>query len=99
MDLGETMFSLCYLPTAGKLTLTLIKCQNLNTMDITDPDVRVSLLCDGQRLKKKKTTTKKNMLDLVHNEAVIFGIPPENVNQVSLLISVVDCDQVSHSKT
>lgn len=35
VDLGEVMFSLCYLPTAGRLTLTVIKCRNLKAMDIT----------------------------------------------------------------
>lgn len=29
------MFSLCYLPTAGRMTLTVIKCRNLKAMDIT----------------------------------------------------------------
>lgn len=35
VDLGEIMFSLCYLPTAGRMTLTVIKCRNLKAMDIT----------------------------------------------------------------
>lgn len=35
MDLGELMFSLCYLPTAGRLTITIIKARNLKAMDIT----------------------------------------------------------------
>lgn len=35
MDLGELMFSLCYLPTAGRLTITMIKARNLKAMDIT----------------------------------------------------------------
>lgn len=35
MDLGELMFSLCYLPTAGRLTITVIKARNLKAMDIT----------------------------------------------------------------
>lgn len=34
-DLGEIMVSLCYLPTAGRLTLTIIKARNLKAMDIT----------------------------------------------------------------
>ena len=34
-DLGEVMFSLCYLPTACRLTLTVIKARNLKAMDIT----------------------------------------------------------------
>ncbi|XP_025933120.1 synaptotagmin-6 isoform X3 [Apteryx rowi] len=84
VDLGEIMFSLCYLPAAGRLTLTVIKCRNLKAMDITgysDPYVKVSLLCDGRRLKKKKTTIKKNTLNPTYNEAIIFDIPPENMDQ------------------
>ncbi|KAK7810443.1 hypothetical protein U0070_002839 [Myodes glareolus] len=58
----------------------------------------VSLLCDGRRLKKKKTTIKKNTLNPVYNEAIIFDIPPENMDQVSLLISVMDYDRVGHNE-
>ncbi|EDL07596.1 synaptotagmin VI [Mus musculus] len=63
-----------------------------------DPYVKVSLLCDGRRLKKKKTTIKKNTLNPVYNEAIIFDIPPENMDQVSLLISVMDYDRVGHNE-
>ncbi|XP_030632902.1 synaptotagmin-6 [Chanos chanos] len=101
VDLGEIMFSLCYLPTAGRLTLTVIKCRNLKAMDITgysDPYVKVSLICDGRRLKKKKTTIKKNTLNPTYNEAIIFDIPPENMDQVSLHISVMDYDLVGHNE-
>lgn len=35
IDLGELMLSLCYLPTAGRLTLTVVKARNLKAMDIT----------------------------------------------------------------
>lgn len=34
-DLGELNFSLCYLPTAGRLTVTIIKASNLKAMDLT----------------------------------------------------------------
>ncbi|XP_036433499.1 synaptotagmin-10 [Colossoma macropomum] len=101
VDLGEIMYSLCYLPTAGRMTLTVIKCRNLKAMDITgssDPYVKVSLICDGRRLKKRKTTTKKNTLNPVYNEAIIFDIPPENVEQVSLSIMVMDYDRVGHNE-
>uniref|UniRef100_UPI00398F291F synaptotagmin-10 isoform X2 n=1 Tax=Pristiophorus japonicus TaxID=55135 RepID=UPI00398F291F len=101
VDLGEIMFSLCYLPTAGRLMLTVIKCRNLKAMDITgfsDPYVKVSLICEGRRLKKRKTTTKKNTLNPVYNEAIIFDIPPENMEQVSLSITVMDYDRVSHNE-
>uniref|UniRef100_A0A674I9H8 Synaptotagmin 10 n=1 Tax=Terrapene triunguis TaxID=2587831 RepID=A0A674I9H8_9SAUR len=101
IDLGEIMFSLCYLPTAGRMTLTVIKCRNLKAMDVTgasDPYVKVSLMCEGRRLKKRKTTTKKNTLNPVYNEAIIFDIPPENVDQVSLSIAVMDYDRVGHNE-
>ncbi|XP_018616069.2 synaptotagmin-6 [Scleropages formosus] len=101
VDLGEIMFSLCYLPTAGRLTLTVIKCRNLKAMDITgysDPYVKVSLICDGRRLKKKKTTIKKNTLNPVYNEAIIFDIPPDSMDQVTLHISVMDYDMVGHNE-
>lgn len=58
-----------------------------------DPYVKVSLICDGRRLKKRKTTTKKSTLNPVYNEAIIFDIPPENVEQVSLSIMVMDYDR------
>ena len=35
VDLGELMLSLCYLPTAGRLTITVIKGRNFKAMDIT----------------------------------------------------------------
>ncbi|ETE67475.1 Synaptotagmin-6, partial [Ophiophagus hannah] len=63
-----------------------------------DPYVKVSLLCDGRRLKKKKTTIKRNTLNPTYNEAIIFDIPPENMDQVSLLISVMDYDRVGHNE-
>uniref|UniRef100_A0A8C2X4M8 Synaptotagmin 6 n=1 Tax=Cyclopterus lumpus TaxID=8103 RepID=A0A8C2X4M8_CYCLU len=101
VDLGEIMFSLCYLPTAGRLTLTVIKCRNLKAMDITgysDPYVKVSLICDERRLKKKKTSIKKNTLNPTYNEAIIFDIPPDSMDHVSLHISVMDYDLVGHNE-
>ncbi|XP_049617164.1 synaptotagmin-10 [Syngnathus scovelli] len=101
VDLGEIMYSLCYLPTAGRMTLTVIKCRNLKAMDITgssDPYVKVHLICEGRRLKKRKTTTKKSTLNPTYNEAIIFDIPPENVEQVSLSIMVMDYDRVGHNE-
>ncbi|XP_077449968.1 synaptotagmin-10 isoform X2 [Stigmatopora argus] len=101
VDLGEIMYSLCYLPTAGRMTLTVIKCRNLKAMDITgssDPYVKVHLICEGRRLKKRKTSIKKSTLNPVYNEAIIFDIPPENVEQVSLSILVMDYDRVGHNE-
>ncbi|XP_012694561.2 synaptotagmin-9b [Clupea harengus] len=101
VDLGDLMFSLCYLPTAGRLTVTMVKARNLKAMDITgasDPYVKVSLMCSGRRLKKRKTSTKRNTLNPVYNEAIVFDVPPENIDQISLSIAVMDYDRVGHNE-
>ncbi|CAH2088043.1 unnamed protein product [Euphydryas editha] len=96
-DLGELMLSLCYLPTAGRLTVTVIKGRNLKAMDIngsSDPYVKICLICQGKRIKKKKTTVKKNTLSPVYNEALVFDLPAENVYDVTLLVKVIDYDLI-----
>uniref|UniRef100_A0A8C1MDG0 Synaptotagmin III n=1 Tax=Cyprinus carpio TaxID=7962 RepID=A0A8C1MDG0_CYPCA len=100
-DLGELNFSLCYLPTAGRLTVTIIKATNLKAMDLTgfsDPYVKASLVCEGRRLKKRKTSIKKNTLNPTYNEALVFDIPNENIDNVSLIIAVMDYDCIGHNE-
>lgn len=57
VDLGDLMFSLCYLPTAGRLTITMIKARNLKAMDIT-----------GASGKQRKSTRTSSIL----NETELF---------------------------
>ncbi|XP_059809948.1 synaptotagmin-C [Hypanus sabinus] len=100
-DLGEINFSLCYLPTAGRLTITIIKATNLKAMDLTgfsDPYVKASLICEGRRLKKRKTSIKKNTLNPVYNEALVFDIPNENMDHVNVIIAVMDYDCIGHNE-
>ncbi|XP_018398494.1 PREDICTED: synaptotagmin-10-like [Cyphomyrmex costatus] len=101
VDLGELMLSLCYLPTAGRLTLTVVKARNLKGMDITgksDPYVKVYLLCQGKRIKKKKTTVKKNTLYPIYNEALVFDVPSDNIEDVSLIVKVIDYDRIGSNE-
>lgn len=51
-------------------------------------------MCEGRRLKKRKTSTKRNTLNPVYNEAIVFDVPPENIEQISLLIAVMDYDRL-----
>jgi len=60
--LGDICFSLRYVPTAGKLTVTILEAKNLKKMDVgglSDPYVKLSLMMHGKRLKKKKNFDKK----------------------------------------
>ncbi|XP_077170114.1 synaptotagmin-3 isoform X2 [Paroedura picta] len=100
-DLGELNFSLCYLPTAGRLTATIIKATNLKAMDLTgfsDPYVKASLMCEGRRLKKRKTSIKKNTLNPTYNEALVFDIPQDSMEHVSITLAVMDYDCIGHNE-
>ncbi|XP_036357336.1 synaptotagmin-9-like isoform X2 [Octopus sinensis] len=100
-DLGELMMSLCYLPTAGRLTVTIIKARNLKAMDITgssDPYVKVALMCQGKRIRKRKTSVKRSTLRPVYNEAIVFDVPQEHIEEISLVIKVVDYDRIGSNE-
>lgn len=55
--------------------------------------MKVYLLCQGKRIKKKKTTVKKKTLCPVYNEALVFDVPADNVEEVSLVVKVLDYDR------
>ncbi|ELU04478.1 synaptotagmin 9 [Capitella teleta] len=101
VELGELMMSLCYLPTAGRLTITMIKARNLKAMDLngtSDPYIKVSLMCHNKRIKKKKTSVKKSTLSPVYNEVIVFDVPQENIEDVSLVIKVIDYDRLGSNE-
>ncbi|XP_050309030.1 synaptotagmin-10-like [Anthonomus grandis grandis] len=101
INLGELMVCLCFLPKAGRLTITIIKGRNFKAMDITgksDPYVKVYLIWQGRKLKKKKTTVRHNTLFPVFNEALVFDVPTENINEVSLLVKVIDYDRIGQNE-
>lgn len=64
----------------------------LSLVSPSDPYVKASLICDGRRLKKRKTSIKKNTLNPTYNEALVFDIPNENIESVSIIIAVMDYD-------
>uniref|UniRef100_A0A4W3GBG3 Synaptotagmin-C-like n=1 Tax=Callorhinchus milii TaxID=7868 RepID=A0A4W3GBG3_CALMI len=64
----------------------------------SDPYVKASLICDGRRLKKRKSSMKKNTLNPVYNEALVFDIPNENMEHVNVIIAVMDYDCIGHNE-
>lgn len=46
----------------------------------------------GKRIKKKKTAVKKNTLNPIYNEALVFDVTPETMDSVCFVIAVVDHD-------
>lgn len=95
--LGDICISLRYVPTAGKLTVNIMEAKNLKKMDVgglSDPYVKIILQQNGKRIKKKKTTVKKNTLNPYFNESFSFEIPFEQIQKVQVVIMVYDYDKL-----
>ncbi|ESO01376.1 synaptotagmin 1a, partial [Helobdella robusta] len=98
--LGDICFSLRYVPTAGKLTIVILEAKNLKKMDVgglSDPYVKLALLMNGKRIKKKKSTIKKCTLNPYWNESFSFEVAFEQIQKISLDITVVDYDRIGTS--
>lgn len=99
--LGDICFSLRYVPTAGKLTVIVLEAKNLKKMDVgglSDPYVKIHLMQNAKRLKKKKTTIKKNTLNPYYNESFSFEVPFEQIQKVQVVITVLDYDKLGKNE-
>ena len=56
------------------LTLSIV-----HNLPFPDPYVKIALMQNGKRLRKKKTTTKKCTLNPYYNESFSFEIPYEHI--------------------
>ncbi|KAI7811728.1 synaptotagmin VIII [Triplophysa rosa] len=96
--LGDICFSLRYVPTSSKLTVIILEAKNLKKMDhdgFSDPYVKVQLILDKKKWKKKKTSVKKQTLNPYFNESITFEVSFEQIQKVQLVISVWDHDKMS----
>ncbi|KAJ7424372.1 hypothetical protein BTVI_06596 [Pitangus sulphuratus] len=61
---------------------------------VADPYVKIHLMQNGKRLKKKKTTIKKNTLNPYYNESFSFEVPFEQIQKVQIVVTVLDYDKI-----
>ncbi|XP_053599880.1 synaptotagmin-5 isoform X2 [Plodia interpunctella] len=91
-ELQELLLSLSYLPSAERLTVVVLKARNLlppqEGKDALDVYVKVYLLVNGKRVKKKKTN-RKEINNPVWNEALSFSLPSGNLQEASIEVCVV----------
>ncbi|BFZ09576.1 hypothetical protein BsWGS_12614 [Bradybaena similaris] len=98
---GEMLVSLSYLPGAERLTIVIMKARELRlptAAATADPFVRVSLIVDGRKIKRKKTSVKRGSINPVWNEALSFNVPAEVLPKVALEVSVLDHDLLGHGE-
>ncbi|XP_042293496.1 synaptotagmin-8 [Sceloporus undulatus] len=96
--LGEICFSLRYVPSTSKLTVVILEAKKLKRMDpngLSDPYVKVQLILNKKKWKKKRTSVKKNTLSPYFNEAFVFYVPFNLIQNVDLVISIWDHDKVT----
>ncbi|XP_072014688.1 synaptotagmin-7-like [Amphiura filiformis] len=89
--LGKILLSLCYAPTSGRITIVIMKCENLAPKDITgksDPYVKIWQICKDKRIEKKKTCIKYATLNPVYNESFMFAVSLEKIRDMCFYISV-----------
>lgn len=89
------------MPTSGKLTVVVQEARKLKKMDLgglSDPYVKLALMCNGVRLKKRKTSTKKCTLNPRYNESFSFEVPFEQIQNVHLVVTVIDYDRIGTSE-
>ncbi|CAH1159704.1 unnamed protein product [Phaedon cochleariae] len=94
-DTQEVLISLSYLPSAERLTVVLLKARNLFLSQCKGPVdlqafVKVYLLVNGKRAKKKKTATRKGSVNPVWNEALTFTLSANNLSNAAIEVLVYD---------
>jgi Ca2+-dependent lipid-binding protein len=61
---------------------------------VADPYVKVELVHEGRRVKKKKKTkTARNTLNPVYNEEIVFDVPSDSIHDVAISVQIFDYDR------
>ncbi|KAK6619539.1 hypothetical protein RUM43_012296 [Polyplax serrata] len=101
-EFQELLISLSYLPSAERLTVVVLKARNLflpQDKEVIDPFVKVYLIAEGKRSKKKKTATRKGSRNPVWNEALTFNVSSNSLSKAAIEICVLDqgTDLIGHN--
>lgn len=73
----------------------------MDVSGLADPYVKIYLLCNGQRIAKRKTHVKKRTLSPIFNESIVFEIPNgagEGLSKISLEFALLDWDRVTKNE-
>jgi len=92
-DCGEILFGLSYLPTAQRLSFSLVKVNGIkvekNNEENLNPYLRILMFNQSGRLvKKKKTTVAQSTKDPVFNETLNFEVSSHQLDSARFLITL-----------
>ena len=62
--------------------MSILTYLRFNRLLFSDPFVKVQLVLAGKRLKKKKTSTKRNSLNPAWNEALVFSLTKDTLKRI-----------------
>ncbi|XP_070533617.1 synaptotagmin-1-like isoform X2 [Ptychodera flava] len=89
---GELLLSLSYLPTSERLSIVLMKAKNLQpnaaTSQHCDPYVKVILVHNGKKVKRKKSSVQKGERNPIFNETMAFDIPMDEMDKITFIVSI-----------
>ncbi|UYV76562.1 Syt13 [Cordylochernes scorpioides] len=95
----ELLISLSYLPSAGRMTVVILKGRNLyapDSKDLPDPCAKVSLAVGERKPKKKKSTTKRGTSAPEWHEPLTWDLAEDEVFESQLVVTVVNCRAQGH---
>ncbi|XP_078077494.1 synaptotagmin-13 [Mustelus asterias] len=98
---GEILLSISYLPAANRLIVVVMKARHLNSdklKDLIDVSVKLILMHQSLKLKKKHTGHVKHKINPVWNEMIMFEVPYELLSKSCLELEVLnqDCTGQNH---
>ncbi|GCB59885.1 hypothetical protein scyTo_0012621 [Scyliorhinus torazame] len=92
---GEILLSINYLPAACRLIVVVMKARHLNSdklKDLIDVSVKLTLMHQSLKLKKKHTGHVKHKINPVWNEMIMFEVPYELLSKSCLELEMLNQD-------
>nr|XP_055164579.1 synaptotagmin-8 isoform X1 [Nyctereutes procyonoides] len=84
---GVLCFSLQYMPSSGRLTVVVLEARGLSP-GLAVPYVKVQLMLNQRKWKKRRTSVRKGTASPYFNEAFSFLVPFSQIQSVDLVLAV-----------